>query len=125
MAALGGALYEVTCAGNLHTSVIELLLRRGAGGVLVAGCPPRDCWHREGPRWLNERVHHGREAELQARVDRARVRIVPVSAGERGALITALRELARDIAALEPPSAVTVVETEARCEPAAFTEEPL
>ena len=27
-----------TCAGNLHTSVVELLLRGGAGGVLVLPC---------------------------------------------------------------------------------------
>jgi coenzyme F420-reducing hydrogenase delta subunit len=98
--------------------VIELLLRRGAGGVLVAGCPPRDCWHREGPRWLIERVFHGREAELQARVDRARVRITSVSARERRELLAALRAFAEDIAALDPPTIVSVVDTEVQCEPA-------
>ncbi len=43
-------LIPVTCAGNLHTSAIEFLVRSGAGGVLVAACPPRDCWSREGPK---------------------------------------------------------------------------
>jgi coenzyme F420-reducing hydrogenase delta subunit len=116
VAALGGALYEVTCAGNLHTSVIELLLRRGAGGVLVAGCPPRDCWHREGPRWLNERVHHGREAELQARVDRARVRIVGVNSRERTQAIDALRRFAADVHGLAP-TAEDIPAIETTCEP--------
>ena len=38
--------------GNLHTSVIEILLRAGAAGVMIMACPARDCRHREGPRWL-------------------------------------------------------------------------
>ena len=46
----GAAVYPVDCAGSLHTSVIELLVRSGSAGVLVLACPPRDCWNREGPR---------------------------------------------------------------------------
>ena len=79
--AAGALPYPVSCAGHLHTSVIELLLRGGCGGVLVLTCPPRDCWNREGPQWLAARVYDGREAELQARVDRARVRIGAASLG--------------------------------------------
>src|SRR3970282_84102 len=71
----GAPVWPITCAGNLHTSVIELLIRAGVGGVLVVSCPPRDCWSREGPKWLEERVYHDREAELQPRVDRRRVRL--------------------------------------------------
>ncbi len=103
LAAAGAAVYPVDCAGSLHTSVIELLLRGGAGGVLVLACPPRDCWHREGPRWLVERVYHEREAELQARVDRARVRVAHVSAGERRLALAALRGFAAEVSRLEPP----------------------
>ncbi|NIP82298.1 MAG: hydrogenase iron-sulfur subunit, partial [Gemmatimonadetes bacterium] len=54
----------------LHTSVIEYLVRAGAGGVMVVACPPRDCWNREGVTWLEERVYNEREAELKDRVDR-------------------------------------------------------
>jgi ferredoxin len=92
--------YVVSCAGNLHTSVIESLLRGGAAGVLILSCPPRDCWNREGPKWLRERVYAGREAELQDRVDRQRVRITPVNAAERGRALAAVRTFAADIAAL-------------------------
>lgn len=66
------------CSGSLHTSVVELLLRKGAAGVMVVSCPERDCSHREGPKWLRLRVYEDREAELQARVDRRRVRLVAV-----------------------------------------------
>jgi coenzyme F420-reducing hydrogenase delta subunit/Pyruvate/2-oxoacid:ferredoxin oxidoreductase delta subunit len=115
----GTRFHPVRCAGNLHTSVIELVLRGGAAGVLVLACPPRDCWHREGPRWLVERAFHGREAELQARVDRRRVRIASASAGERSVAVAALDAFRNALEHLEPP-AVTAIrspEIDATCEP--------
>src|SRR5690606_11346869 len=54
-------LFPVICAGNVHTSVIEFLIRGGAGGVLLVACPDRDCRGREGAKWLEQRVYHGRE----------------------------------------------------------------
>jgi coenzyme F420-reducing hydrogenase delta subunit len=81
--------------------VIEVLLRGGAGGVLILACPARDCWHREGPHWLVQRVYHEREAELQARVDRARVRIVSVNSGEHITALEALAVFAAEVRALE------------------------
>ena len=96
--------YPIDCAGNLHTSVIETLLRSGAGGVLVLACPPRDCWHREGARWLVERVYHEREAELQARVSRARVRIDNANGGDAAHAMALVRTFAADVAALDRPA---------------------
>jgi coenzyme F420-reducing hydrogenase delta subunit len=116
LVAEGAAVYPVECTGNLHTSVIELLLRGGNGGVLVLACPPRDCWNREGPRWLVERVYHDREAELQARVDRARVRVAHAGAGERSRAVAALRAFAADIAALDAPAADSGMELDTVCE---------
>lgn len=84
MERFGGAMVmPVQCAGSLHTSVVEYLIRSGAGGVLIASCPVHDCRNREGGKWLEARLFHEREAELQARVDRRRVRWVEVSAAER------------------------------------------
>jgi len=67
--------YPTGCCGSIHTSVLELFLRKGAAGVFVLSCPERDCSQREGPKWLRLRVYEDREAELQARVDRRRVRL--------------------------------------------------
>ena len=114
----GGVPYPVDCAGNLHTSVIEVLVRGGAGGVLVLACPPRDCWNREGPRWLTERVYHAREAQLQPRVSRARVGIANVSAGERARAIEAVRSFASQVASLGQSSVADTLEAEVECEPA-------
>jgi coenzyme F420-reducing hydrogenase delta subunit/Pyruvate/2-oxoacid:ferredoxin oxidoreductase delta subunit len=118
LAAAGGVPYPVGCAGSVHTSVIEMLVRGGAGGVMILGCPPRDCWHREGPRWLSERVYHEREAELQARVDRARVRIAHAGAGEAGLAVALVRAFAAEIGALEPPSRAEDPGIDVECEAA-------
>jgi len=108
--------YPVSCGGNLHTSVVEYLLRAGAGGVLIVSCPPRDCWNREGPKWLEARLFHEREAELRERVDRRRVRLVYAGMGERGLLRTALAAFRAEIAALEATAAETDIDLDRLCE---------
>ncbi|HET9984284.1 MAG TPA: hydrogenase iron-sulfur subunit [Longimicrobiales bacterium] len=113
--ALAGAhLFPVPCAGNVHTSVIEYLVRR-AGGVVVAACRARDCRGREGATWLEQRVHHGREAELQERVDRRRVRIVHASAGEARLLRDAVRGFAAEMAELRREEAEEALDVVALC----------
>ncbi len=122
VAAAGAAVHPVDCAGNLHTSVIESFVRAGAAGVLVIACPPRDCWNREGPRWLVERMYHEREAELQARVDRRRVRVAYANAAERADAVRALREFVADSAPLGIAAAAEG-EVGAACEPTAVETE--
>jgi Pyruvate/2-oxoacid:ferredoxin oxidoreductase delta subunit/coenzyme F420-reducing hydrogenase delta subunit len=89
----------VSCAGSVHTSVIETLLRNGAAGVLVVSCPERDCRNRAGSAWLDARIHGGREAELQERVDRARVRVAQLSARQQAALAAELAAFTAELAA--------------------------
>ena len=110
--------YPVDCGGNLHTSVVELLLRGGAAGVMIVACPPRDCWHREGPRWLEERLYLGREAELQPRVERARVRYMTAGAGDRRLIAMAVDEFEAQLRSLTPTSSPSMLDVEAQCEPA-------
>lgn len=93
----GAAFHGVDCAGNLHTSVVERLIRGGIPGVLVIACHTRDCRHREGSRWLVERVFHERDAELQARVPRSRVRVIHAGARESARAIAALRRFIVDL----------------------------
>ena len=78
----GAPVLPVDCAGSVHSSVVEAIVRSGAGGVLVMACPVEDCWNREGAQWLEQRLFHGREAELQERVDRRRVAIVNLARSE-------------------------------------------
>jgi ferredoxin len=112
----GAAVYPVTCAGNVHTSVIEYLVRSGARGVLVVACPERDCWSREGPRWLEQRLYHDREAELQERVDRRRVRLVHRASGEDLLLASQLAAFRADLAAVEDAEAEESIDLVAVCD---------
>jgi ferredoxin len=113
----GVARFAIDCAGNLHSSLVELFVRAGAAGVLVASCPPRDCRNREGPKWLGERLFHEREAELNARVDRARVRVVHASAREPEVLGEALAAFRAELAELARAEAEKEIELETECEP--------
>jgi quinol-cytochrome oxidoreductase complex cytochrome b subunit/coenzyme F420-reducing hydrogenase delta subunit len=112
----GALVYPIDCAGNLHTSVVELLLRGGMSGVLVLPCPERDCRNREGPRWLDARLYAGREAELQERVDRRRVAVAAAGAMDVGAAVAALREFRDQLAALDRPTADADSDPDIVCE---------
>ncbi len=113
----GAHIHTVSCVGNLHTSVIELFVRQGAPGVIVCGCPPRDCISREGPKWLHERVFNDREAELQPRVDRRRIRIATLAPGGQRASLDAFDDFARALAALDRPTRETDIDFEVLCDP--------
>lgn len=94
-------LYATGCSGSLHTSVMEYLLRKGASGLVVVSCPERDCSHREGPKWLRLRVYDDREAELQARVDRRRVRLLAYPGVDVQQAIQAVCDFREEILALK------------------------
>ncbi len=116
--AAGAAWLPIDCVGNLHTSSVEFLVRSGAGGVLILSCPDRDCWNREGPRWLEERLYHGREAELKERVDRRRIAVERITAGDVGETLAALTRFRASLAALGRPEAEANLVVETECEPA-------
>ncbi|HPE12610.1 MAG: hydrogenase iron-sulfur subunit [Gemmatimonadetes bacterium] len=98
----GVTVRAIPCVGNLHSSVVELLIRGGAAGVIVYGCPPRDCVGREGPKWLVERLFHDREAELQPRVDRRRVQVATMAAGDLAGTLAAHEQFAKAVEAIAP-----------------------
>jgi ferredoxin len=119
----GAYVHTVACVGNLHSSVIERFLRDGAPGVIVCGCPPRDCVGREGPKWLEARLYHEREAELQARVDRRRVGTLTLARGDVGGSLAAYEAFAHRVAALHRPERVSGDDLETVCDPVPLGEE--
>ena len=107
----GARFFPVECVGSLHSSTVELLLRGGAGGVLVVGCAEHDGRTREGVTWAQQRLFEGRKAELKERVDKNRVKLVQASLGEGVVLHDAARIFAAEIEALAatPPQAIDLV----------------
>ncbi|HEU5262841.1 MAG TPA: cytochrome b N-terminal domain-containing protein [Gemmatimonadales bacterium] len=112
----GAPIYAVACAGSLHTSVIEFVLRAGAGGVLVIACPARDCWNREGGKWLEQRMYHDREAELRDRVDRRRVRLAFAGEAETACVLRELADFRVALAALEAAARESDFDLSRECE---------
>jgi ferredoxin len=108
------------CAGAVHTSTLEYLLRRGAAGVYVLACAERNCVFREGPRWLGDRLFHDREAELQPRVDKRRVRLGSFGYGSARAAAKDVRAFQQSLAASSHPALDEGdAAPEAECEPPA------
>jgi ferredoxin len=107
----------IECAGNLHTSVIELVLKAGAAGAFVLTCAARSAPCREGPKWLHERVYNDREAELPARVDKRRVAIAGLSRGEWPAIAAELESFRDRLGALQPASREADLTVGVECEP--------
>jgi coenzyme F420-reducing hydrogenase delta subunit len=112
----GAPVYAAECAGSVHTSVVEFLVRSGVAGVLIVSCPPRDCWHREGPKWLEQRLYHDREAELKARVDRRRVRLAFAALGELDRVRAELAAYRLDLADLEAAARERDIDLDLSCE---------
>lgn len=119
----GAHLLDVPCVGNLHSSVVELLVRSGAPGVIIYCCPPRDCIGREGPKWLTERLFNDREAELQPRVDRRRVRVATAAPGDLNGTLRSFDEYVATLTALEAPMGEETPELDVVCVPVPMEEE--
>jgi ferredoxin len=122
LARTGARIHRVHCAGNLHSSVVELLLREGVTGVVVCACPPRDCVGREGPKWLEQRLFHGREAELKSRVDHRRVGLLTLAPGNLAEASAEFEALRRRFAELRPPERMSDEDLEAICDTVAIEE---
>jgi len=114
---VGGAhVFSVSCAGSMHTSVVEYLVRAGTGGVMVVSCPPRDCWNREGVTWMEERLYNQREAELKDRVDRRRVRVVYAAEGEAAQLVKEIDLFRAQLRTLGRALGETAIDIDVLCE---------
>ncbi len=71
----GVASVRLPCTAMLPPPFIDFILSDGAAdGVFLTGCRPGDCFHRLGPRWMEERLSGEREPSLRDRVPRERVR---------------------------------------------------
>lgn len=120
----GVVAYSSGCTGSVHTSVIELMLRWGVAGVYLLTCPDRDCFFREGPKWLGERVFEDREAELKQRVDKRRVRIGSFATSEAPAAGRAIAEFRDEVRAFAPAIPERDAAIDAVCEtPDAYAQE--
>ncbi len=92
------------CAAWTHMVTIERLLRRGADGVLLAGCGPGDCRSREGEEWLGQRLDGLRDPMLRTdKVDRSRVQVLTLNRTRKRDLLRDARAFREGAAIGKPP----------------------
>lgn len=89
--------FPVECAGSLHLTSVRAFLKRGAAGVVLHSCTPREAPFRDGPHWLRARLDEGRPVGLPKDADRERVLLLGHTEGE---LDDAYAELASFAAAV-------------------------
>lgn len=118
----GARFFPVQCIGAMHSSTVELLLKGGAGGVLVVGCPEHDGRTREGVTWTEERLFEGRKAELKDRVDKRRVRLAQAALSESTKLHAAAVAFAQEIEALAMEAETESVDVVQLCKNQRFAE---
>jgi len=90
---------SLPCIGMLPPAFIDYALKRGAAGVMIAGCAAGDCEFRLGGEWLAARVAGGRQPRVRLAHDRRhRLRIVETGPSDAAALmqeLTAFRAVLR------------------------------
>ena len=93
-AAPGALVLKTTCAGMLPPSFVEEALRRGAAGVLVAGCREGGCEFRFGQDWTAQRLARGREPRLRSQVPCEHWAAVWADRGDEDRVAAAIARLA-------------------------------
>lgn len=73
---------RVMCSGRVDSVLILEALKKGADGVLVAGCHPGDCHYQSGNYKTNRRIKLLKKLLGDMGVDSERVRFEYVSASE-------------------------------------------
>lgn len=91
----GVAVFSLPCAGMLPPSFIDLALRSGARGVVVAMCEEGDCAYRVGDAWLRQRIAGERDPKLRRSVPREKIAVVAAGRGNTGPLEQAVGRFAQ------------------------------
>lgn len=93
---------RVMCSGRVDPVFILEALKKGADGVLVAGCHPGDCHYQSGNYKTNRRIKLLKKLLEELSVDAKRVRFEYVSASEGQKFAQVVTEFVDDLKKLGP-----------------------
>ncbi|MCS7125877.1 MAG: hydrogenase iron-sulfur subunit [Aigarchaeota archaeon] len=93
---------KVMCSGRIDPQFIFEAFRRGADGVLVAGCHPGDCHYIEGNYKALRRMTLLRKLLESFGIEKERFRLEWISASEAEKFVSIAHEMYREIKALGP-----------------------
>jgi len=93
---------RVMCSGRVDPVYILEALKKGADGVLVAGCHPGDCHYQSGNYKANRRMKLLKKMLIEVGLEPERVRFEYVSASEGKKYADLINEMTEDIRKLGP-----------------------
>ncbi|KYK37940.1 MAG: hydrogenase iron-sulfur subunit [Theionarchaea archaeon] len=93
---------RVMCSGRVDTLFVLEALRKGADGVLVAGCHPGDCHYQTGNYKMRRRVILLKKMVEQFAIDPRRIRFEFVSASEGQKFAAVVTEFVDEIKKIGP-----------------------
>ena len=94
---------RVMCSGRVHPSHIMEAFKKGADGVLVAGChPPNDCHYISGNLKAARRVALLKKLLVQLGMDEKRLRLEWISAAEGDKFARVLTEFTAELKEMGP-----------------------
>ncbi|KAA0007560.1 MAG: hydrogenase iron-sulfur subunit [Thermoplasmata archaeon] len=93
---------RVMCSGRVDPVFVLEALKKGADGVLIAGCHPGDCHYQSGNYKANRRVILLKELLQQLNINPRRVRFEYVSASEGQKFANVVKEFVEEIKEIGP-----------------------
>lgn len=93
---------RVMCSGRVDPVYILEALKKGADGVLVAGCHPGDCHYQSGNYKANRRMKLLKKMLAEVGLEPERVRFEYVSASEGKKYADLINDMTEDIRKLGP-----------------------
>jgi len=93
---------RLMCSGRAEPSLIISALKKGADGVLIAGCHPGDCHYVDGNLNTQRRVPLLKKMLEQMGIEPQRVRLAWISAAEAPDFVRLANEFTEEIRALGP-----------------------
>ncbi len=93
---------RVMCSGRVDPVFVLEALRKGADGVLIAGCHPGDCHYQSGNYKTNRRIKLLKKLLEDLGIDSKRVRFEYVSASEGQKFAQVVTEFVEELKKLGP-----------------------
>ena len=93
---------RVMCSGRVDPVFVLEALRKGADGVLVAGCHPGDCHYQSGNYKANRRMKLLKKLLGEMAIDPGRVRFEYISASEGAKFASVVTEFVDELKKMGP-----------------------
>jgi len=93
---------RVMCSGRIDPTFVVRALADGADGVLIGGCHPGDCHYLDGNHRAMRRYHLLMKLLEQFGIEKERVKLAWISAGEGDKFAQVIREITETVRKLGP-----------------------